>query len=142
MSVPQNFKNHARYVPLFHFVLGALVLANFIHVTLDLRYQTMDSVWAFVRGAALLVLYWYARAFPVSVQDRIIRLEMRLRVQQLAPDLAAHFDQLTPGQITALRFAGDDELASLMREVLEGKLAKPSDIKQRVQHWKPDTFRV
>ena len=142
MAATQDHRNHARYVPLFHFVLGSLLLANLIHVSIDLRHPGQDTVFAFLRGLALVLMYWYVRAFPVGVQDRVIRLEMRLRVQQLAPELAPRFDELAMGQVVALRFAGDDELPGLMREVLEGRVVKPADIKRRIRHWRPDHARV
>ena len=142
MAGSQSLKNHARYVPLFHFVLTAMVLMNFIRTVLELRHFSEDALFAFMRGTAFVLMVWYIRAFPVAVQDRVIRLEMQLRVQKLAPELAERWDQLTIRQIVALRFAGDGELPALTREVLDGRLTAPSDIKQRIQQWKPDLLRV
>lgn len=138
----QNLENHARYVPLFHFVLGGLVALNFYHAIRAFLPMTQDSVWRLVLAVALLLMYWFVRAFPVAVQDRVIRLEERLRMQALAPDVAARFDELSAGQVTALRFASDAELPALARDVLAGKLAKPADIKRAVRNWRADHWRA
>lgn len=142
MAEVQSYKSHSRYVPMFHFVLTALVVLNFFRTILELRHLSLDTIYAFLRGVAFLIMVWYIRAFPVALQDRIIRLEMKLRVQQLAPELAPRFEQLTQPQVVALRFAGDDELAGLTRDVLDGRVSKPDEIKRRIQHWKPDLLRV
>jgi hypothetical protein len=138
----QNLKNHARYVPLFHFVLGVLIFANFVHVLKALVPFSPERAYDAMVAAALALLFWYTRAFPVAAQDRVIRLEERLRVRALAPDLAPRFDQLAIAQVIALRFAGDDEFAALVREVLEGRLTTSADIKKAVKHWRADTLRV
>ena len=134
----QDFKNHARYEAGYHVVLVGLVLVQLVHAMTD----TSSWPWPLVNALALLIVTWYARAFALIAQDRIIRLEMRLRVQQVAPQLAPRFDTLTVRQVVALRFAGDEELAELMQAVLDGKLVKPNDIKAAVRHWRPDTLRV
>ncbi|HEV2105175.1 MAG TPA: DUF6526 family protein, partial [Candidatus Eisenbacteria bacterium] len=72
----------------------------------------------------------------------VIRLEMRLRLQKLAPDLAGRFDELRVQQVTALRFAGDDELPALAGEVLAGGLTAPAEIKRRIKNWQPDELRA
>jgi hypothetical protein len=138
----QNLKNHARYVPLFHFVLGLLVFANLVHAVRVLVPFTPDRAYDAMVAAALALMFWYTRAFALTVQDRVIRLEERLRLQALAPELASRFDQLTIGQVVALRFAGDGEVAALLREVLEGRLTAPGDIKKAVKHWRADTLRA
>ena len=138
----QNLENHVRTVPLYHFVLGALVVANLAYAGARLRHFSMGVLFEFFVAAALALFFWYVRAFPITVQDRVIRLEMRLRLHALAPDLAARLDALGVRQVTALRFAGDDEVVGLTREVLEGKLVSPADIKRRIQHWKADDLRV
>jgi hypothetical protein len=138
----QNLKNHARYVPMFHFVLLGLVAGNFLHAARTLLPLTQDSFWRLVVAAALLLMYWFVRAFPVTAQDRIIRLEERLRLEKLAPDLAPRLEEFAPGQWTALRFASDAELPALARDVLAGKLAKPIEIKKAIRTWRPDHLRV
>lgn len=143
MAEPQNLKNHARLVPGFHILTGVMLLVNlFGAVHVMLHNPSATGFHALVLALSLGFVAFYARAFALGAQDRVIRLEMRLRVKELAPQLAPRFDELAIGQVVALRFAGDDELASLMQQVLDGKLAKPADIKAAVQHWKADTLRV
>lgn len=140
---PQNYRNHARYVPLFHFVLGALLVALLgWSGRRMLAHFSVDSLAEFLLVFSLVLTAFYARAFALTAQDRVIRLEMRLRMQALAPQLAPRFDELTPGQFTALRFASDAELPALTQQVLEGKLARSADIKRQIKNWKADDLRV
>ena len=139
----QSYANHARYVPLYHFVCVGLVMAYLIYAIRGLDAQpSLDSAFRVVLAAALLLVAWFARAFALAAQDRVIRLELALRVQRLAPDLADRYGQLTTAQFTALRFAGDAELPGLLREVLDGKLTRGVDIKKRITDWQADHLRV
>jgi hypothetical protein len=139
----QNLANHARYVPLFHFVCLPLLMAYLAHAVLALRaHPSENEVWQLILAVALILLAWFARAFALTAQDRVIRLELSLRVQRLAPELAARYGQLTPGQFVALRFASDPELPGLLREVLDGKLTSGSEIKKRITDWQGDYLRV
>ena len=143
MAEPQNLKNHARIVPGFHILTGVMLVVNlFGAVHVMLHNPSATGFHALVLALSLAFVAFYARAFAVGVQDRVIRLEMRLRVKELVPPLASRFDELAIGQVVALRFAGDDELGPLMQQVLDGKLAKPADIKAAVKHWKADRVRV
>jgi len=141
---PQNLKNHARYVPLFHVVLALLVGANFaFSIMRAFRAVSEESLFGLVVAISLLIMYWYIRQFPVTVQDRLIRLEMRLRMERLLPpDLMARFGDFTPAQLVALRFAGDGELPGLARHVLEGKLTRGAEIKRQIKDWQADRLRV
>lgn len=141
---PQNLSNHGRYVPMFHFVLGTLVVANFVFsIVRTLRAVSVESLFGLVVAISLLIMFWYIRSFPVTVQDRLIRLEMRLRMDRLLPrDLMARFGEFTPGQLVALRFAGDGELPGLARQVLEGTLKSSAEIKRQIKDWQADTLRV
>jgi hypothetical protein len=79
----------------------------------------------------------------LTVQDRVIRMEMRMRLQQaLPPELRARINDLTPRQLVALRFASDAEMGVLVREVLEGRLKTPKEIKLRVKEWQADWLRA
>ena len=138
----QNLANHTRNVPLYHFVLAGLLALNFAHALRKLLPFTPDSFYQISLATALLLMAWFVRAFPVTVQDRVIRLEERLRLEKLAPDLAARMDEVKPEQWTALRFASDAELPGLARDVLAGKLVKSADIKKAIQHWRADTLRA
>ncbi len=142
-ATPQNYANHARFEPLFHFVCFPLLLAYFIHATRRfLQVPDLDHFFPMILGLGLLLLAWYTRVFALTVQDRVIRLELALRVQRLAPELASRFGTLTRSQFTALRFAGDAEFAGLLREALDGKLPDGRSIKRRVQDWQADHLRA
>jgi len=141
---PQNLENHVRFVPAFHLVLTLLLLVNlafWVRVTLlgftGLRLAGLCS------AVALFILFFYTRQFALTVQDRVIRLEMRLRMERLLPaDLAGRFGELEPDQLVALRFAGDGELADLTRRVLAGELRTNSQIKKQIQDWQADWLRA
>ena len=140
---PQNFKNHTRYIPLFHFVCGGFLVVYFFYSVFNLwRAHSVDHFFQIMLAFALLLLFWYVRVFPTTAQDRIIRLEMQLRLQALAPELMPRFDRFGIKQLAALRFASDAELPDLSRRVLDGKLVKSSDIKQQISDWRPDYVRV
>ncbi len=92
---------------------------------------------------ALVIVYLYARSFAVTVQDRVIRLEMRLRLRELLPaDLVPRIPEFTRGQLIALRFASDAELPALARRVLDERLMERKVIKQLVRDWQADTLRA
>ena len=102
-----------------------------------------DSVFAVALAAALIVVALYGRLFALTVQDRVIRLEMELRLEKLLPvDLRPRIGELTVGQLVSLRFAPDGELPALTRKVLDEKLSTRKAIKQSIQQWKPDLLRA
>lgn len=140
---PQNFANHARYVPLYHFVLSLLLLVNLACAGWRLfRDGSLDAVVALLTALALVLLFYYARAFALRVQDRLIRLEERLRLAAVLPgEVRGRIDELTPDQLIGLRFAADDELAELVPRVLDGSLVGRSAIKKSIRSWRPDHFR-
>lgn len=140
---PQNLRNHARYVPLYHGVVGVLLTINLGVALARLRRgMSVETLVPLGLAVALILLFVYARSFALTVQDRVIRLEMMLRVQRLAPDLLPRFAELRPAQVVALRFAGDGELPELMRKALDGALARPADIKQAITDWQADHWRA
>jgi hypothetical protein len=139
----QNFANHARPVPVF--VVGNLVLfVNLIGRLYDLRYGiSFGSIMDVLVGAALIVLFVFARNSTLAVQDRLIRLEMRLRLAGLLPsDLQPRIPEFTLDQLIALRFASDAELPALARKVLDEKLVERKAIKQLVKDWQADFLRA
>jgi hypothetical protein len=141
----QGFNNHTKYVPPYHFfVLGVLAL-NFGWSIY--RWKTsefhIDGIISILFAAALILMFFYARIFALTVQDRVIRLEERLRYERLLPtDLRARIGEFTVGQLVSLRFASDAELPALARKVLEEKLADRKAIKQLIKNWKPDYLRA
>jgi hypothetical protein len=140
----QSYKKHARWLPAYHFFVLPVLLANTLnairHVWL---LPTLGMIFQLIVAVALLMLGFLARVMTLTVQDRVIRLEMRLRLRGvLPPDLQPRINELTHRQLVAMRFASDAELTELVREVLEGKLATSNEIKQRVKNWQADWLRA
>lgn len=140
----QTYKNHAKYVPLYHFVAGPILLINVLWCARRAWIRPgADSGVALLLSIALVLMYLFARAFALTVQDRVIRLEMRLRLRELLPaDLAPRIPEFTRGQLVALRFASDAELPALARKVLDERLTDRDVIKQLVRDWQADTLRA
>ncbi len=141
---PQTYKNHVRFLPAFHFFVLPVLLLNTLnalrHLWLDLA---LNTGWAAVVAIALLMLGLLSRVMALSVQDRVIRREMRLRLQEVLPaDMHARINDLTPKQLVALRFASDAELTELVRDVLAGKLDSQKAIKLAVKNWQGDWLRA
>jgi len=143
-NTPQTFANHTRWQPPFHFFIAPVMLINVIwSVVQFIKAPGLNSGWWIVVSVALLVLAFLVRANSLKVQDRLIRLEEKLRYQQiLSAPICQQASALNMGQIIALRFAGDDELEELVGSVLAGKLAKAGDIKRAIKGWRADMFRV
>jgi len=140
----QNYKNHTRLVPMFHFGVLGIFLVNFLWTVFKLRGGvTGQSMMDLLMAIGLLLLAVSVRSMVLRVQDRVIRLEMRLRLRETLPaDLHGRIPVLTPRQLVALRFAGDAELPMLVREVLAGTLATSKDIKLRIKDWQGDFLRA
>jgi Family of unknown function (DUF6526) len=145
MAAPaQNYKNHIRFFPPFHFFVLPVFFINVI-VSAVLLYRTPSrlGVWQLVVASALLLAALTARVMALAVQDRVIRLEMRLRMRELLPpDMQAEIASITREQCVALRFASDAELPVLVRRVVAGELKSQADIKRQITHWQPDYFRA
>jgi hypothetical protein len=139
----QNFKNHTRWVPLYHFVTGFLVIAilggsivNLIHADAHTHYSAALLLCVAI---VLLSLFWYARAFAIRAQDRAIRAEENFRHYILTGKPLDK--QLQMGQIIALRFASDEEFPAMaQRAVTEG--LKSKEIKQAIKNWRADHNRA
>ena len=142
-DVPQTYANHRRYDPPFHvFTFGILAISLLVSLWQLVRSPGFTTAWVFLVFAALLVLLFKVRLYALKVQDRVIRLEERLRLQQLLSEpLRARIGELTEDQLIALRFASDGEVAELAKQALDEKLPR-EEIKKRVKAWRPDTFRV
>ena len=140
----QNYKNHARFFPLFHFFVFPVLLLNVLNTLRHLvTNPNRSNVWETIVALALAGLALAARLMALTVQDRVIRLEMQLRLMRvLPPDLQSRMAGLERQHFVALRFAGDDELPGLVREICDGKLRSTTEIKKRVRHWQPDWLRA
>ena len=141
---PQSFENHTRWHRPFHFFVAPIMVINFIWwVVTFVRAPGLESGWLIVVSVALLVLTVLVRNNSLKVQDRVIRLEEKLRYQQLlSPATLQKTAALTVRQIVALRFASDHELEELVSATLAGKFAGTKDIKRAIKHWRADDFRV
>jgi|KBSSwiStaDraftv2_1062776.scaffolds.fasta_scaffold642499_2 hypothetical protein len=139
----QNLKNHARLDPMFHGFLfvGALILLGAAIYGL----VRQPDWWGAARIFAVLwaiVLMFKVRLYALRVQDRVIRLEERLRLTLLLPDSTrARIGELSEGQLIALRFASDSEVAGLVQQTLDGKW-DPKQVKSAIRNWRPDYLRV
>jgi hypothetical protein len=139
----QNYANQTRWDPPFHmFVLPVAainILAAFWNVV---RSPGLGSAWFVVLALAGAVAVMKIRTYALKVQDRLIRLEERLRLSQLlAQPLRDRIGDLTEAQLIALRFASDTEIPALVERALEGTML-PRELKQAVVNWRPDYFRV
>lgn len=139
----QTYANHGRFDPWFHFFLAPLALiiliASIVHLV---RHPHLWGAVHVVLAFALFILVWKVRSYPLKVQDRVIRLEERLRLSTLLPEaLRSRIDELTVPQLIALRFASDAETPGLVERTLNEKLTQ-KQIKQAIQNWRADNFRV
>ena len=143
-SASQNYKNHQKFVPMYHYVAAAIVLLNLVWWTYrTLTAFSMDHVVLMVLGFGVILVGFFARFFPNKNQDRIIRLEERMRFEELLPDdLKEHVTEYTTAQLIALRFASDAELPELARRVRDEKIESREDIKKMVKNWRADHHRV
>lgn len=147
----QNLQNHTKYDPPFHFVLIPIFTFNLIYRIVELVRHLINngdsSGWlpqtaGIVVAFGLLLLTFKTRIYSLKVQDRVIRLEERLRLATILPEpLRIRIPELTKGQLVALRFAPDEELTELVRAALDKKLGS-KEIKQGIRNWRADHFRV
>ena len=142
-STPQSFKNHGRFDPAFHFVLFFVVILNLVYAGIHLyRQQTISAAWYLVLSLVVIIPLFKLRTYPLKVQDRVIRLEERLRLQALAPEeWHAQIYRLTEDQLIGLRFAADDEVVELAKQALEENLNR-KQIKERIKSWRADNWRI
>lgn len=141
---PQTYANHARLVPLYHFVGSPLLLVLLGWATWRVQQApSVDSAMALVLVVVLALAYFYGRIFAMGVQDRVIRLEERLRMERLLDaDLKPRIPEFTTEQLIGLRFASDDELPGLARRVLSEGITDRKTIKLAVRSWRADHQRV
>ncbi len=142
-----SYATHRKYVPTYHFVIFGILLINLI-LTVVRLFSPVEGLPLFDRivnvavAVALMLIALYARTFPLRAQDRIIRLEERVRLERLLPaDLKGRIGELSTGQLIALRFASDGEVAELARAVLDQRL-KNDDIKKKIREWRADHLRM
>jgi hypothetical protein len=139
----QSYANYKRRQPPFHFfVLPVLAANSMIAIVYLIRHPGLAAAWMAILSAALVVLALLLRVNSLKVQDRVIRLEERLRLMALLSEpWRARISELTEYQLVALRFASDAETPRLVEETLRDNLS-PKDIKKKIEIWRPDYFRV
>ncbi len=140
----QNYSNHTRFFPLFHFVVIPLLALNFLsHVVRLFMTPTWTLAFWTLLSVTLILLALASRLMALKVQDRVIRLEERMRYKDiLSAEIAKRANALPVGQVIALRFASDDELRGLIERVLSGELKTGKEIKLAVRNWRSDHLRV
>jgi hypothetical protein len=141
----QSYANHTKWVPLFHWFVLPMLLINFGRSIYWLIKSGLswNGVMGLLMALALFLLAVFARTFAMKVQDRVIRLEERLRCERLLPqELKARIEEITPEQFVALRFASDGELPGLVNKVLTDKIRDRKTIKKMVKHWRADHARA
>jgi hypothetical protein len=147
---PQNYSNHTRFDPLFHFFLvpifGLGLVMTLIHFFAHIREgdfrDHFHALLLIVLAIALIILVLKVRLYALKVQDRVIRLEERLRLSQLLSEpLRSRIPELTEDQLIGLRFASDTEIPKLVERTLKENLSR-KDIKKAIQTWRPDYWRV
>jgi hypothetical protein len=153
MQPEQSFASHRRFHPAFHFfIIPVLTIGLLINVVflffpatkqVAFRSPIIFGLWSCIVAAALLTMAFLVRTYSLRQQDRIIRLEERLRLQSLLPDdLRSRINELRTSQLIALRFCSDEELTDVTRAVLAGEATSQNDIKKRIQNWRPDHHRI
>jgi hypothetical protein len=121
---------------LINLIIAVILLVVSLHT------QLLLGIWIVVLSAVLFILYAKLRMYPLRIQDRVIRLEERLRLDALLPEaLRKRIHELTDDQLIGLRFASDDEIPSLVELTLEKQLTR-KQIKERIQNWRPDHARI
>lgn len=145
-DAPQSYAHHTRWDPPFHFfvlpVFVLAVLASIVHLFLRFHHHPVHGVLVVVFALATLVAIFKIRLNALKVQDRVIRLEERLRLATVLPEaLRSRIPELTESQLIALRFASDGELPELVQKTLNEKLSR-DDIMRSIKTWRPDNWRV
>ncbi len=144
MIEPQSYATHRRYVPYFHFfALPILGINALVQIYVAIRHFSAWTIWNLLVAFALVALTIAVRSMATTAQDRIIRLEERLRLERLLPaELRSRIGELSPSQLVGLRFCSDEELPEMTRAVLNGEVRGREEIKRRIRSWRPDTLRV
>ena len=144
MEKQQTYATHRRFDPLYHFFAAPVLMIVYPLWAIYHLYNhptPQSTVWLLF-ALAVAVLAWRARSFPLAVQDRLIALEERLRIERvLPPDARVVASELSDDQLIGLRFASDDELSELAAAALAEKLDRKA-IKRRVKNWRADNRRA
>ena len=139
----QNYGNHRRWNAPWHFVVLPLLLVNAgIALIVMIRTPHRGTIWAAVLALALVAGFALLRWMVLTVQNRLVRLEERLRLGRLMPDRHEEIEGLTLDQLIAIRFASDAEVPHMLDRISRGEITTQDEIKRAVQHWRPDHLRA
>ena len=142
-AAEQTYETHGRWLVPWHFIAFPLLAINVIVAAVALfKNPSLTTVWLLLVAVALLLTILTARTMATITQDRIIRLEERLRLARLMPGREADIARLAVDQYVGLRFASDEEVPGLVDRVLAGELKDSKAIKKAVKTWRGDTLRV
>ncbi len=139
----QNYANHRRYLAPWHFfAMPVIAIYTSLKIVRIFDYPGWAAVWEALVAVAFLTALGCARWMALRVQDRVVRLEERLRLERLLPGRRADIERLRTRQLIGLRFASDEEVPALVERVLAGELTGSRDVKKEVRQWRPDFLRV
>ena len=143
VQVPQSFANHRRFDKVYLATEVLVALAVIVSLIGLVKGVTASSLSTFLLAVIAVVLALKVRFYSLTVQDRIIRLEMRLRLERMLPaDLKGRIGGLSLQQLIGLRFASDEELPALVQQVFDGPITNADEIKKRIKNWQADDLRV
>jgi putative copper export protein len=143
MAREQDYSSHRRFHPWHHFVVQPILIANMVvQIQRYMQLRDMYQFWQMLLGIGLVLFAFTARGMALKAQDRVIRLEERMRLRELMPGQTSAINSLRTGQLIALRFAPDDEVPGLFNRIVSGELVKPDQIKREIKVWRPDYLRV
>jgi hypothetical protein len=139
----QNYGNHRRWNAPWHFVVLPILLVNAgLALIVMIRAPHRGTIWAAVVALALVAALALLRRMVLTVQNRLVRLEERLRLGRLMPDRHEEIEGLTLDQLIAIRFASDAEVPHMLDRISRGEITTQDEIKRAVQHWRPDHLRA
>jgi uncharacterized membrane protein YciS (DUF1049 family) len=143
MAAQQSFENHAKVVPAYHYFTFGLIAANLVYrLSIVATAFSLDAVMSLLLAVGVMMAAFWSRVFALRVQDRVIRLEMRLRLLKVAPAVAPRLGEFTINQLCSLRFASDAELPALAERVLAERLDDRKAIKRMIKDWEADLLRA
>ncbi len=140
----QTYATHRKWVPLWHYIATPIALLGLIKSLYDLRFgMDLHAIEKVVFMVGFAATAYLARQSAVTVQNRLIRLEERLRLQSVLPDgMRGRIVELSTSQLIGLRFAVDGELAGLVERCLSGELKGAEQVKKEIRTWRPDELRA
>jgi len=144
MSETQSASSHAKMVPMYHYLTFVCVLLPTVYFAVQaVRDFSVGAVMMVVFGVGVILSTLFARIFPLGVQDRVIRLEERIRMERVLPaEMHGRLGDVSTSHLIGLRFAPDDELADLVQRILDGELSDRKSVKQAIRSWRADHQRI